>query len=520
MDAAVSIRANRVRRQAVPAVLATIVALLIALLFQTDRDHELYRSLSNRYRFHAIPVALSEMHHGAPHDYTGYKYIAWPFQDSTRDADELIAEAIAKPPVANPEPYLWLADDRGLSDYVITSFTLFGPRMESLSKFYFVILTASVGLYFLGFWRNTASLMAPILVLFGMLALAHVLKLRTEIPSSGLIWQEEIALYESRIFDLLALISCFHLALATAPGATRSTLLTAAFQSAILAFLFHARSSLGWQYLALFAVLAARFGFWGLSRWRRMPTGSVTSFLIVGAMLAASLVGLAQYKRATYNPIYFAEGGPRTFWHNAIMGFSYHPQLRQSLRVTAASDHEAVDLVLRRMREKNDTRIDESWNTKTIMDSLGGHARFDWNAYEEAAKEAYLDVWREHPREAVECYAWYKPKDVAKHVGTVLRLLGREARQTRGRNLLIGTGLLAVAMVLVVRVSRRDPILRINLGRTGMVVAGLIPFSLIPGIAFYTALTTVSCFDVCAVALLAFGVLSVATRRTACPDSP
>ena len=312
----------------------------------------LYRSLSNRYRFHAIPVAVSQMHHGAAHDYTGYKHIALPFQDTTRDADELIAEAVAKPPVDHPEPYLWLADDRGLSDYVFCSFTLFGPQIESLSKFYFVILGASVGLFFLGYWRNTAALIVPILVLFGMLALAQVLKLRTEIPSSGVIWQEEIALYESRIFDLLALISCFHLALATFPGSTRSKLITAVFQAAILLFLFHARSSLGWQYLALFSIIAIRHGSWALAHWRRAPSPSVAPSLIIGAILATTLVGLAQYKRSSYNPIYFAEGGPRTFWHNAIMGFSYHPKLRQSLHVTAASDHEAVELVLRRMREQ------------------------------------------------------------------------------------------------------------------------------------------------------------------------
>ena len=148
----------------------------------------------------------------------------------------------------------------------------------------------------------------------------------------------------------------------------------------------------------------------------------------------------------------------------------------------------------------NDPRLDETWNTTTITNSLGGHAKFDWKTYEEAAKETYFDVSRQHPREAVECYAWYKPKDVAKQSGTVLRLLLREARQSRGRNLLIGTGLLALAMVIVVLVSRRDPESRMHLGSTGTVVAGIIPFSLIPGIAFYTALTTVSCFDVCAVA--------------------
>ena len=59
---------------------------------------------------------------------------------------------------------------------------------------------------------------------------------------------------------------------------------------------------------------------------------------------------------------------------------------------------------------------------------------------------------------------------------------------------LLGLALVVPAFAGLVVAARRDPEIRVWLRSLTRVVALAIPFSLIPGIAFYPAITTVSCF--------------------------
>src|SRR5262249_50273269 len=138
-----------VRRNALALTLTAAAFLLLALLYRTDREQELYKATSHRYRFHAIPVALAQLYHKAPHDYTSYKHIAHRFQDTSRDTDELIQEVVHHRYVPPEEPavYYWVADDRGLSDYASAAFRLYGPHVKSLTRFYFLLLAVAVGLF-------------------------------------------------------------------------------------------------------------------------------------------------------------------------------------------------------------------------------------------------------------------------------------------------------------------------------------------------------------------------------------
>ena len=84
--------------------------------------------------------------------------------------------------------------------------------------------------------------MLPLVVVFGWLALAQVMLHRVPFPNGQGYWGEEIALYESRMFDLLALVSVLHLAVLAAarPAVNRLAWVTAIPQAAILVFLYHA----------------------------------------------------------------------------------------------------------------------------------------------------------------------------------------------------------------------------------------------------------------------------------------
>jgi hypothetical protein len=483
-------------------------ALLLALLYAADARLGLHRHASNRFRFHAIPVAVSQLHHGRTHDYTAFRALAHRFHDGSRDLDEQIREAMTRDP--GTDTYFWVADDRGLADYVAAAFALFGSEARSLSHFWFLLLGASVLLFAVGFWKRPALLALPVFVLFSLLVLAEAVAHRETIPFDGRVWQEDIALYESRLFDALALVAVLHLALVATGRANRTALVSAMPQAALLVFLYHCRSSLGWQYVALFAVVAGRVG-WSLLR--RQPRELVAP-LGVGALLALSLVALKCYQRAAYHPAYFAEQGPRTFWHNALMGLSHHPRLRAELPMRQCEDRDAIDLVLRRMEEADPTLDRNRWNWMAALNSLGSHNPFDWVAYEAAARAIYLNLWRTRPREMLACHAIHKPLAVAKQSWAVVRVAGREAVAGGAWELLAGAALVACVVVGLVRAGRTSASIRADVRAMSLLALALLPFALIPAVAFYPAITTTGGFFVAAVVIAGLVAIQIAWRFT------
>lgn len=482
---------------------------IFTLLAAADRRLGLHRHASNRYRFHAIPVAISWYQHGRPHDYTAFRTLAYRFHETERDLNDQIAGALHADP--GTDTYFWVADNRGLSDIVAAAFLLFGPNTVALSQFWFLLLAIGVGLFTLGYWKNPAALGLPVFVLFGLLLLAEALPFRDRIPFDGRAWQEDIALYESRLFDALALVSVLHLALLSCGvKAGRAAWLTAIPQAGLLLFLYHARSALGWQYLALFTLAGGRI-VWCLLR---RQTRELPRSVFVAALLAISLLGLKQYQRATYHPAYFGEQGPRTLWHNALMGLSHHPRLRHELPMKQCEDRNAVDFVLRQMQEHDPTLDRNKWNWMAALNSLGSHNPFDWPTYEAAARREYLDLWQTRPGQMTVCYGGYKPLALARQCSVMLRLVALEVIAGRAWEVLVAIVVVLGVICGLVRVTQRDQPLRDSLRQVSLVLLTIIPFSLIPGIAFYPALTTTAGFFVAAAALVLFVVVRIFVRVT------
>ena len=150
--------------------LAAAIIALFCLLLAAERRLGLHQSASTRYRFHAIPVAISTLCHHHPHDYTAIKSLAIRFHDPARDLDVQIREAIDADLVTGGGTYYWVADDRGLADFVLLAFQLFGPQAESLSNFWFLLLASSLALYTIAFWRKPTALVVPLLILLGWVA--------------------------------------------------------------------------------------------------------------------------------------------------------------------------------------------------------------------------------------------------------------------------------------------------------------------------------------------------------------
>jgi hypothetical protein len=465
----------------------------------TRERHLLGSGPSNRYRLHAIPVALSQLYHGRQHDYTAYRSLALTFQRMDRSTDELITEFANPLAPVGDETYFWAADDRGLSDVVFCAFRLFGPRVGSLGRFYVLLLSLSVLTFVVGYWRSPSSLLLVPSFLLGLLVLSQACSLREQLPlADGQPWVESLALSESRLFEALGLLAALHLGLLAwhQERLPLLTWLTALPQALFLLFLYHARSSLGWIYLALFAVAAARILsiVWPLVRGRKGTWALTRPPILVTLLLIGCLLTLSEYKRLSYHPAYFAEQGPRTVWHNALMGFGYHPRLRDTLPVRIRDDAAVVRLLIARLHDRHDVRLDPSWTQDQILCSLGGCGTFNWSVYEQVAREMYLDVWQKYPGEAAACYLWYKPADVAGQTAHLGRLLLRD--MICGKDPLLVAGMLGTAALLALFLAAawRSPADRKSLASIHTVCLILLGFSTIPGVAFYAAVPTLAGF--------------------------
>ncbi|MCZ7643473.1 MAG: flippase-like domain-containing protein [Pseudorhodoplanes sp.] len=359
---------------------------------------------TNRTRFHAIPVAISQIYHGRPHDYTGSRSIAMKFQGDD-PLGRLIIQMTRAQVAPDDPPYFWTADDRGLSDFVNGAFRLFGPRVKALYYFWFLLLGVSL-----------AAALIPVPARprrAGRHRLHHDCDRRRVAalcPCAGAeFWRTVGSHFRSRMFEILGAVAAVHLILVLVrPPHPRRLLEYAALavQTGLLVFLLHARMSLLWLFATLIMLAATAFAV----SWRRGQP-SLQPVLVAGALLAG-YGALHAYQAATYHPAYKADIGPRVVWHNALMGLSHNPTLAKSINVFKVDDHAAVDAVLNDMKSRSDPRLTPDWNRTTILNSIGGHNSFDWRTYESVARALYLRTVAQHPLATLRMIFWDKPLSI------------------------------------------------------------------------------------------------------------
>lgn len=381
------------------ALIAFAVAFLSGMRLGIDRADP-----TNRTRFHAIPVAISQIYHGRPHDYTGSRSIAMKFQGDD-PLGRLIIQMTRAQVAPDDPPYFWTADDRGLSDFVNGAFRLFGPRVKALYYFWFLLLGVSLAAALIQFRHDRVALAA---IACTTIAIGAALPLYVRAP--GLNFGElSVHISESRMFEILGAVAAVHLILVLVrPPHPRRLLEYAALavQTGLLVFLLHARMSLLWLFATLIMLAATAFAV----SWRRGQP-SLQPVLVAGALLAG-YGALHAYQAATYHPAYKADIGPRVVWHNALMGLSHNPTLAKSINVFKVDDHAAVDAVLNDMKSRSDPRLTPDWNRTTILNSIGGHNSFDWRTYESVARALYLRTVAQHPLATLRMIFWDKPLSI------------------------------------------------------------------------------------------------------------
>lgn len=478
--------------------LAFFCLITIATIFLRGWQLGLVHSVDmDRIRYHAIPVAISFLYHNQPHDYTAIKEIAFPFQ-AADPTQQLIDEAVHKE-ITQRDTYYWAADDKGFGDFVIIAFKLFGPQLSSLYLLWFVCLTFSVGLFITSFRRSLASLALLGMTLVGILATISALPLADEanfvkqLPG-GLF--STVSLYEPRFSEVLAMIPVIHLCL----FALRRTWPPNGFQVAGLLgqvvfffFLYHARSSLGWQIVAV-GIVAALLVAARLYRRKQSSSGKavqIASPAWVLVLLVVGLVSLSLYQRATYNPRYFEDMGVRTVWHNALIGIGFDPMLTEKygVRVGDLATAQAVINFARRgeCAAGVDKSVPQEW-----LDTLGGHGEKDWYAYESCAKKLYFHIWKNDPLRMLRLYLVTKPIISLQVVSHAVKETGDPLADATRDRLNIGwypfkgiTFALAIVVLAIAPAAlyrRRKQLLAL--------LAILFVTSLIPSVSFYAAILT------------------------------
>lgn len=461
-------------------------------------------NVTDRLRYHAVPVAISSLYHDWPHDYTAIKPLAFQFQGVPGPLEELITWAVAYQQKPEDAVYFWAADDRGMADYVAWAFRLFGPHTSSLYSFYFVVLGISCLLFLLEAGGSAGMNALLLFTLAAVYSAIPVIPLANIHPTV----YEPVTLYEPRTIEMLSAIATLHLAFAGFVNAqwTRRRVTLAVGQLLVLMFCYQARSSVGWQ--VVFIVVAGL----GNVAWRRFQRPS----WVPVALLLLSLVGLSVYQRVMYHPRYFEDMGSRTVWHNALMGIGGDPIAGPKYKL-GVDDRAVIDAVTTFLRERNDPRLDATWDTQNILGSLGSHSDFNWHRYEDAARELYFHIWREHASSLLHTYLVTKPSGILATFHAVAKpdaMAQRNLRQLFFNPVSAGALFLAFPGFVLVCASR-PRLLPMVLG-----MAVLFLFSLIPGLAFYAVPLTMMGSYVALASLLYLTiamVLSAASHAAARP---
>ena len=398
-----------VPRRFVTFILVANTALTLFVFYAAGVTLNLDKGFTERTRYHAIPVAISQLYHGRPHNYTGYLETAIPFQ-LQGDIQALIDKAVQTTPINPTRIYFWAADDRGFSDLIYFSFALFGPHVRSIYYGYIIIFTVSLLIAILAFRKYPAAIAILLLFLCGYYYFIHILPTASPVPGYY------IHISESRTLEIAGLVFVLHgvLFLIFKPCEQRRGIFDLAMltiSSVIFVFWYHARSSLGWEIfaiaiIALIHLMSARLRIGNSPHWQTAIQQFRHPVMII-AVTAISLAGLSIYKRAVYPPEYYNQSGSRTFWHNALMGI-YIPSLQLEYSLGGPDDRATIEAVLIYGRKNSIFKATDTSSSTDFLDSLGGHTQVNWLLYEDAARSFYFSLWRQHFKSMLINYAYYK----------------------------------------------------------------------------------------------------------------
>jgi hypothetical protein len=410
---------------------AAAYGLNVARIFRTGMVHA-----PAAWAVDAIPPALSEVYFGHPVRYTtipevkkcfyqllGVKPLDYQEQHgrsfSARQINPIITELVERSrhprPASHSYALLETDDDWGIVDFAKLSFVLFGPRVESLTYFYLLLLGVSLLFYVLAFAGSPWRL---------FLATTYLCALYLLIPA--IVYHPQLgSLLALRAFPLLSMVATLHCVLACLfPDGRRSVwkMVLCGLQVVLIVFVYNIRVTTLWQIqiilLALGLSLSLRLIGW-IRRRQSLVRTELTHHeprirprlsweLGMAGLVLAGLTGLAAYKRATYPREYQerTQTVTRVFWHNIYSGFAFSPAIarRESLRIDDSSIVQAAGKYLMAAGRTAE------WQ------HISGPGAFRLGDYERIVREMVFAQIRRHPVQVAATLLYYKPRSVARHL--------------------------------------------------------------------------------------------------------
>jgi hypothetical protein len=351
--------------------------LLMTILFLLGIADTIYLGLHNdnmsgRMLLHALPTALSVLYHGHINDYTALKTVADIFYANGGNypvdgVNAAINRAITVK--TNQEIYFWGADDRGLRDFVIISFKAFGPKISSLIVGFWSLFGLLLLIALFQFRRDPQKILTLSLLFLGcILSLGFLILTPADFRDVINLGDPVFNIYESRAFDVIALIPAF--ALVFGPKKLQFIVLNT-FLIALILFM---RSTVAH---VLFAAVSASL---------LIQHKLIEKTKLLGVVFIV-ILGLQVYKNATFNPLYFNDQGTRTVWHNIVMGLA-DTDVGKRYQIEL-HDPSAVAAVVSWIKETNDPRRNDKW-VELYVPNTFGYPGFDVNKYEISARDFIL----------------------------------------------------------------------------------------------------------------------------------
>ena len=272
-------------------------------------------------------------------------------------------------------------EDIGIVDYYKLSFSLFGYSTDGLIYLYYSLLALSLGVYAARFLNNFDKLNYLIVFMISHWVVVSVL------PSIG---NDLFTVYNRRSLPILSIIPAIYIVVSIFENRRLNAvgLIMLIIQAAILIFVFHARSSVAYQFLFIYTA----FFFVYFVR-RKIKFNSCMfkkSAALSVILVSVAILLLKGYMYIVKDPMYSNYTNGHLFWHPAYLGLSSHSE---SVNKYGIYLHDRVtgDLVKTRSKERFGT---EDWQ------GLGGY-----HLFEDIVKEEYLSILKNDPIYVLENYA-------------------------------------------------------------------------------------------------------------------
>lgn len=489
------------------AILAALMLVSLVALYMSGIDHKLDQSVPERIRYYAIPVVVSADRYGLP-GYVAYPEIQQRFANNS-PIDRILSEelpgaltdGVFDAAARGEGLFLVPADDKGNITFTRFAFQLFGSRVVSLYRMYFVLLGLSVLAFAVTFRGEPAPMFVGVCTLLSLLSVVSAFR-------EGLFLPYAVTLYDPRIFGVGAVLAVLHLGFAATTATAMSPVrwLCLGYQAWLVVFAVHVRFDNVWMVMAVTAWLAAH------ACWHRrsMTRAVLVRLAMPTIVLVAGLGALLAWERVAYHPRYFTSHmAHHLVWHNMGLGFVLHPEFARTFPFPA-SDQAMMDRTARRLLEQGQPAAVAEVFGAAYSNSSGTPAgatisvgeflhsdQSDLARYDRYARDVVFSMVREHPGQALALYLYYKPRYVLAMVSWFMGLsaskpaLLEDGRQTplfcggdpAPRAPLSVTQFLVLAAALLAVVSPR-PLLA---GSTMFATTALLAFSTLPLVLAYAA---------------------------------